>query len=202
MKHSIALQNFLAAIDSEQDEQAEAQASHLTAADEPDLLSLLSTTDANRRWWAVRALALWGTPTAILSLQSALVDEDAALRAAAALALGHLATRAPAAVRPTLAGLAAKLADDEGMVRQAVADALVMCGDDAVPALVAILRNQAQSGHEGARTRAAYALRKIATMKAAGALYHCLNDDNYLVRMYAQEGLDEMGLLENILVTL
>jgi hypothetical protein len=39
-------------------------------------------------------------------------------------------------------------------------------------------------------------------MKAAGALYHCLNDANYLVHMYAHEGLDEMGLLENILVTL
>lgn len=200
MNHSVAFQNFSAAIERDNDEQTEQQASHLTASDEPDLLNLLAATDANRRWWAARALALCGTAAAIPGLQAALNAEDAALRATAALALGHLATREPDAIRPLLAELAAKLKDDEGMVRQTVADALVMCRDEAVPALITILRDQDQNNHEGSRTRAAYALRKIATMKAAGALYHCLNDDNYLVRMYAQEGLEEMGLLENILV--
>jgi hypothetical protein len=29
-----------------------------------------------------------------------------------------------------------------------------------------------------------------------------LNDPNHMVRMYAYEGLDEMGLLETVLVTL
>ncbi|MCX6050123.1 MAG: HEAT repeat domain-containing protein [Chloroflexi bacterium] len=200
MNHSAAFQNFITAIDRDSDELAEQQATLLTAADEPDLLDLLAQTDENRQWWAVRALARCGTAAATPGLQATLHVQDAALRATAALALGHLYGRAPDTVRPLVAELAAKLTDDEGIVRQAVADALVMCGDDAVPALIAILRTQTQSGHEGARTRAAYALRKIATMKAAGALYHCLNDDNYLVRMYAQEGLEEMGLLENILV--
>jgi HEAT repeat protein len=43
-------------------------------------------------------------------------------------------------------------------------------------------------------------LRKIATLKAAAILYALLNDENHLVRSYAYEGLDEMGLLENVLV--
>ncbi len=36
---------------------------------------------------------------------------------------------------------------------------------------------------------------------AAGLLYRHLNDPNYLVRTYAYEGLDEMGLLETMLMT-
>src|SRR5258708_7322480 len=142
MNHSVAFQNFIAAIDSDNDEQAEQQASHLTTTDEADLLNLLATTDANQRWWAVRALALCGTAAAVSGLQNALDDQDAALRAVAALAFGHLFTRTPDAVRPFLTRLATKLTDDDGMVRQAVADALVMGGDDAVPALITILRDQ------------------------------------------------------------
>jgi HEAT repeat protein len=54
--------------------------------------------------------------------------------------------------------------------------------------------------HEGARTRAAYALRKIASPAAAASLFRCLNDPNYMVHTYAYEGLDELGLLDNLLL--
>jgi HEAT repeat protein len=197
MHESPTFQKFSAAVAADDDTQAEQLATQLTPTDEAALLHLLQTADANRQWWAVRALALCGTAAALAGLVKALDEPDPALCAAAALALGHLYTREPATVRPVLETVAAKLTNDDGMVRQAVADALIMAGDDAVPALAQVL----QSNHEGARTRAAYALRKIATLKAAGVLYRCLNDSNYLVHMYAYEGLDEMGLLENILVT-
>ena len=39
-------------------------------------------------------------------------------------------------------------------------------------------------------------------MRSAGVLFRYLNDSNYLVRTYAYEGLDEMGLLDNVIVTL
>ena len=132
-------------------------------------------------------------------VQAALAAPAPELRAAAALALVHLHSRAPAAVAPALDTVAALLTDDDGLVRQTAADCLAQCGDDAVPALGRVLR---ESAHQGARTRAAGALRKIATMKAAAILYPLLNDPNHLVRMYAYEGLDEMGLLENVLVVL
>ena len=115
------------------------------------------------------------------------------MRAAAALALGYLYARVPDAVTPALDQVAALLSDNEGMVRQAAADCLALCGDGAVEALGRILRH---STHQGARTRAAGALRKIATMRSAAILYPLLNDGNHLVRMYAYEGLDEMGLLK------
>ena len=198
MDHPAAFQNFYAAILADNDEQTEQKVADLTTVDEMAILALLSTTDANQRWWAVRALAHCGTAVSAPGLIERLADRDVTLRAAAALALGHLVQREPALAQPVLTPLAARLADDEAVVRQAAADALVLCGDSAVPMLAQVL----QDHHEGARTRAAYALRKIATMQAAGVLYRCLNDPNYLVHTYAYEGLDEMGLLENILVTL
>jgi HEAT repeat protein len=81
-------------------------------------------------------------------------------------------------------------------VRQAAADALALCGDDAVTTLATVLAGEEQ----GARTRAAYALRKIASLAAAAILFRCLNDANYMVHTYAYEGLDELGLLDNLLL--
>jgi HEAT repeat protein len=130
-------------------------------------------------------------------LAARLQDVQPAVRAAAALALAHLHARDAASVTPWLDAVAGLLEDEEGYVRQAAADSLALCGDDGVPPLGSVLR---YSTHQGARTRAAGALRKIATMPAAAILYALLNDQNHLVRAYAYEGLDEMGLLENVLV--
>ena len=186
-----------AAIDAGDDERCEALVQRLTPTDSHLLIPLATDADPDRRWWAVRALALVGADSAVPALVSCLDDADPAVRAAAAMSLGHVHRRAPEAVAAHLDRVAALLADDNGIVRQAAGDGLALCADDAVPALAALLR---QSHHPGARTRAAAALRKIATMRAAAVLYPLLNDSNHLVRMYAYEGLDEMGLLENVLV--
>jgi len=193
----VGMQEFLAAIKRGDDEVTEQLALRLTAADEPDLLALAATNDVDQRWWAVRGLAQAGTAAALPTLRNGLTDADATVRAAAALAFGYLYARDPEPVAAELKHVAALLGDDDGIVRQSASDALALCGDAAVPALGEVLRT---STHEGARTRAAAALRKIATMRAAALLYPLLNDNNHLVRVYAYEGLDEMGLLENVLV--
>ena len=197
MNQDATLAPLLAAIAADDDEQAEVLALQLTAAAEATLLAVAQDGDADQRWWAVRALAHCGTPNALPVLVALLTDEDAALRVVAAMSLGGLATRLGAALTPYLPELAARLADEEGAVRQAAADALVQCGDAAVEPLVAILRF---GDHEGARSRAAYALRKIGTPATIPALFRCLNDPNYLVHTYAYEALDEMGLLETQLL--
>jgi HEAT repeat protein len=199
MTHTNHFADFLAAIDRSDDPLAERNALALTPDDEPALIALLATPDADMRWWAVRALAACGAQAAPAAVAGQLNDDDSAVRAATLLALAHLHQRHPTAVAPLLDQAAVALKDDDGLVRQTASDALAMCGDDAVPALARILFQQS---HEGARTRAAAALRKVATMKAAGVLYALLNDHNHMVRMYAYEGLDEMGLLETVLVTL
>ncbi len=197
MNNTTAIAAFLAAIDAGADDVTERLALQLTPDAEPDLLALLAAPDADRRWWGARALALVGGTAAIPAVAQQLADVDPAIRAAALLALAHLHQRHPDAVTPYLDRAAERLQDEDGMVRQVAADALAQCGDDAVPVLARILFQQT---HEGARTRAAGALRKLATMKAAGVLYALLNDPNHLVRAYAYEGLDDMGLLETVLV--
>jgi HEAT repeat protein len=180
------------------DERAEGAVQSLTANAEPALLAWLESADAERQWWAARALAHCGGAAAAPALAQGLAAHHPALRSVAAYALGHLHQRAPDAVRPLLPQLARLLTDSDGGVRQTAADALALCGDEAVPVLATVL----QGDHEGARTRAAASLRKIATIQAAGVLYHCLNDPNYMVHTYAYETLDDMGLLENMLITL
>jgi len=197
MDESSTFQQFLTAIAAGDDAQTEQSVTSLTADDEANLLTQLQDGNADERWWAARALAHCGGATAAPVLLILLTDPAPELRVVAAAALGELYGRVPDGVQPFLDDLAAQLADDDGRVRQAVADTLARCGNDAVPALAKVLARD----HQGARTRAAYALRKIATMPAAGLLYRHLNDPNYLVRTYAYEGLDEMGLLETMLVT-
>ncbi len=191
-----ALDTFLRAVAADDETAAENAAVQLAPADEPFILARLAAAqDEEERWWMTRALASCGSAAALPALTACLADDDAAERATAALALAHIAQRDPAApvALPLVADL---LQDEEGFVRQAGADALAMCGDAAVPVLVDVLRGQ----HAGARSRAMAALRKIATLAAAGVMFQHLNDENYLVRTYAYEGLDEMGLLENLLL--
>jgi HEAT repeat protein len=192
------LRRFYQAIAAGEDELTEQAVSTLAATDEPALLAQLGQRDREVRWWAIRALAHCGTTAAIPALLNALSDADPSLRAVAALTLGHLYQPERPNAEQVVTHLATHLADDDGSVRQTAADALVHCGDTVVPVLATVLRGD----HQGARTRAAYALSKLASMPAAITLYHCLNDSNYMVQTYAYETLDKMGLLENVLVIL
>jgi HEAT repeat protein len=196
MAQSSVLVDFLAAVAASDDERAEWLAAQLAPEDEPALLSLSAAGDVERRWWALRALAIHGTPAAVKQIATALADGDAGVRAAAALALAQLHARHTEATSAYVGSLAQLLADDDGLVRQVAADALAQCGDAAVAVLAGVLRGS----EESVRTRAANALRKVGSYRAAAHLYPLLNDPNPLVRTYAYEGLDELGLLENILL--
>jgi HEAT repeat protein len=191
-----ALDRWLAAIAADDDAAAEALVAQLRGDDEPALIALLTSASEDERWWSVRALAVHGSAAAPVHVAQAATDPAPSVRAAAALSLAELNRRVPEAVEPHLGALAPLLADDDGLVRQAAADALAQCGDAAVATLGGVVRGSV----EAARTRAAYALRKIHTYKAAAILYPLLNDPNPLVRTYAYEGLDDMGLLETILL--
>ena len=171
----------------------------------PALRPLLADADPDRRWWAVRALAVIGGEEAGVLLMSHLSDPDEATRCAAALGLGQL--RAAAAVP----ALTAQLGDANGWVRDTAADALAMIGEPALPALAEVLND----GQEGARVRAAGSLRKIVAgaladrqpgdfepqfWPAIGALFTALNDPNRLVRHNAYEALDRLSLLETVII--
>lgn len=193
------LQPLLEAIAADDDEAAESAIMALSQQADmafPALLELARSADPDQRWWAVRGLAALAAadanarPLALPVIVDALCDEDEALRCAAALALGQLqATSA-------IPSLVLHLADANGWVRSAAADALALLGEAAVPALCQALQDE----REGVRVRAAYALNKIRSPKSARWLFAALNDPNYLVHTYAYEALDGMGLLNTILV--
>lgn len=196
IEHRSTLEHLTQSIAADDDAAAESLIPQLTPQDLAGVLALAADADPDRRWWGLRALAHVGGAEAVPLLADALGATDAGDRAVAALGLGHLHSRAADAVNSVLPGLAHCLADVEGLVRQAAADGLALCGEDAVPALVTAL----ESEHEGVRVRAAAALRKLQSMRSVGALYQHLNDPNHLVRLYAYETLDAMGLLTNILL--
>ena len=205
--HVDTIQALLDAIETGDDGVAErvAQTSAGQMVPLPALRPLLADADPDRRWWAVRTLAVIGGEEAGALLMSHLGDPDEATRCAAALGLGQL--RAAAAVP----ALTAQLGDANGWVRDIAADALAMIGEPALPALAEMLND----GPDGARVRAAGALRRILVgaladrqtsefgpqfWPAIGALFTALNDSNRLVRHNAYEALARLGLLETLII--
>jgi HEAT repeat protein len=86
--------------------------------------------------------------------------------------------------------LAARLADEDTLVAGIAADALSMIGAPAVPALASMLAHR----RPHVRLLAVMALARIRSQDAAAPLFAVLEDPSYLVRHYAQEALESLGL--------
>ena len=159
----------------------------------PPLEVLLASDDAGNRWWAARALAEIGAGGAVPPLIRALGDVDPDVRACAALALGRKGA-APATASATAAhsasALARALADESAFVASIAGDALAMIGEPAVAALVEILASE--NAH--VRLLAVRALGRVQAQSAIGPLFGLLEDPSYLVRYYAQEALEALGV--------
>lgn len=183
-------------IDAENDRRCESLVSHLTAADLPDVVALYDQESENRRWWSVRALAELGQSGETGVLLRALEDPSADIRAAASHCVVQVVIRIweqePESATELLNALTNRLLDDLGFVRQSAADALAQLGERAIPVLRGVLKSE----DESARTRAAYALRKMQNPEAAQDFYTLLEDRNPMVRLYAREALEDMGLLD------
>lgn len=154
-----------------------------TAAAGP-LADMLDGEDADARWWAARALAEVGRDGGVPPLVGALEDADPDVRACAALALGHVGNGAAAAT------LAECLGDESAFVASIAADALGMIGEDAVGALAAKLTDE----RPHTRLLAVRALGRIKSERAIAPLFGVLEDSSYLVRHYAREALEALGV--------
>ncbi|MGD8626516.1 MAG: DUF123 domain-containing protein [Anaerolineae bacterium] len=148
------------------------------------LAQMLAGDRAEARWWAARALAEVGGQGAVEALVQGMDDGDPDVRACAALALGHIGATAAA---PALADC---LADESAFVASVAADALSMIGDGAVAALSDKLASE--SAHT--RLLAVRALSRIKSQQAIGPLFGLLEDPSYLVRHYAREALEALGV--------
>lgn len=148
------------------------------------LTEMLAMDDADTRWWAARGLAEVGGHAAVEPLAGVLADPDPDMRACAALALGRVGDGQAA---PAVAAL---LADDSAFVASIAADALSMIGEPAVEPLAAMLAE----GSAHARLLAVRALSRIGSQSALTPLFGALEDPSYLVRYYAQEALEALGV--------
>jgi Uri superfamily endonuclease len=148
------------------------------------LTEMLATGDADARWWATRALVEVGGDGATEPLLGALTDPDPDVRACAALALGRLGDRAAAPA------LVVRLTDESAFVAGIAGDGLAMIGEPAVESLAEAL------AHEDAHVRllAVRALSRIRAQSTIGPLFGALEDPSYLVRYYAQEALEALGV--------
>lgn len=148
------------------------------------LAGLLAHQDAEVRWWATRALAEVGRDGGPPLLEGILNDPNPDVRACAALALGRIGDGSAASA------LAAQLSDKSAFVSSIASDALSMIGESAVQALAEKLADE----NPHVRLLAVRALSRIKSQKAIGPLFGVLEDPSYLVRHYAQEALEALGV--------
>jgi HEAT repeat protein/Uri superfamily endonuclease len=182
-----ALSELLEILATADDEQREAAALALARFGQEavtPLAEMLAHGKVDTRWWAARALAEAGGEAAVLALVGVLGDPEPDVRACAALALGRLKAGEAA---PALASL---LADGSAFVASIAADALSMVGEPAIPSLAENL--EAESSHT--RLLAVRALGRIKSKQAIGPLFGVLEDPSYLVRYYAHEALEALGV--------
>lgn len=152
---------------------------------------LLEHASGDVRLWAIRVCALLGTQEARVTLARRLDDADDPVVCAAALALGHL--EAIGAIDK----LIQLLGHESAWVQRTAAQALTLMKDAAVPQLVATLKE----GSDAARVQAAYALSRLLSDVATEALFQALNDPSHLVRVYAHQALDDMGMFDIVVCT-
>jgi HEAT repeat protein len=147
------------------------------------LKGLLTAADPDHRWWAVRALAAMQAPPIAL-LRVALVDPEAGVRAAAALAL----TLHPAP--DVVAELIHALDDDDSLVSGLAVGALIAIGHPAVPALL--------ERYDASRIRTQIhmmrALAEIRDHRAIKLMMRELEQRSAIVQHWAQAGLEGLGL--------
>jgi HEAT repeat protein len=180
------LQALLADLASGDDDRAEAASALLASMPGEALtpLQLMSREGGTEeRWWALQTLAqfeqadpTWFAPQ--------LNDPSDELRAAAALALWHHPS-------PACADRLAELLDDpSSMVTTLASNALIAIGPEAVPPLL----DRLQNGSPQARIQAARALAEIRDPRSIPALMDSLENGSAVVKHWAGQGLDNMGL--------
>lgn len=185
--HKAELQDLISQLISGNDEGAERAAKQLAAhglAALELLRPLLTASEVDVRWWAVRALAEMDAPDVGPLLCQALQDPEVSVRQCAALALKR---------HPTIAAiphLISLLEDSDRLLARLAAEALISLGEDAVPDLIAVMQN----GPQVARLEAVRVLALIGDPRAAPALFDVLGEGSALLEHWALEGLERMGM--------
>lgn len=169
------------------DQRAELAALQLSAAGSQNLIilnELLEDQNPEVRWWATRSLADIRTMETIPLLLISLNDSDPGVQQCAALALRGQPD--PAAIPQ----LSRALDAEDRLLSRLAGDALIAIGEDAVPALIAVMDGDSQS----ARLEAVRALAAIGDTRAIPVLIKVLDQDSAVMEHWAEQGLEKMGV--------
>ncbi len=177
---------LLADLTSGDEEKAEVAAGQLAAIGAPimpALEPLINSKVADHRWWAVRTLGQMEAPHSAWLIR-AVADESPEVRAAAALAL----SRHP--VEEAAPALAHALQDEDSIVAILAVNALTAIGKPAVPVL---LEEFPQSNPRG-RIQIMRALADLRDHRAIKLMMKVIEEDSAVMRYWAEEGLERLGL--------
>jgi HEAT repeat protein len=157
----------------------------------PALLDLTQSPNADSRWWALRVLAQ--SPHSRTGWLIPFLDDPAAdVRQCAALGLAEKPDTA--ATQP----LVRALNDEDAMVCNLAANALIKIGKPAVPSLIEAVKRRPEraEGNESqsARIHALRALAEIRDPRAIPVLMQVMEEDSALLGHWAKEGLERLGL--------
>lgn len=180
------LTDLLADLTSGNDDLAEHAVAQIVAQGKdaiPALLTLREVDDEDTRWWAYCALAKITEANANWFIPG-LQDSSPDVRESATMAL--CLHPDPSSVPQLLTAL-----DDlDRMVSNLAANALIAIGKDATSDLLLIMEN----GTPAARIEAARALAEIRDPAAISAFMKALENDSVLVKYWAEQGLENLGV--------
>lgn len=181
------LQSLLYDLTSGDEERAESAVTGLIELGEDAISSLLDLTQSSNvdsRWWALRTLAQ--SPHCRTEWLVPFLTDDPApeIRQCAALGLAEKPDES------ATQSLVQALNDEDGMVGNLAANALVKIGGAAVPSLIEVVTN----GKQSARIHAVRALAEIKDHRAIPIMMKVMQEDSALLQHWAMEGLDRLGL--------
>jgi HEAT repeat protein len=180
------MQDLLAELTSGDDIRAENSISSIIQLDMaaiPALLDLTRASEADSRWWAVRALAA-SPHTQPDNLIPLLSDSAPEVRAAAALALCHHPHES------AVEALINTLADQDSLTAGLAGNALVKIGSPSVLSLLEVMKD----APIGVRILALRALTQIRDHRAISVMMKSLSEESAMLQYWAQEGLNRLGL--------
>ncbi len=181
------IQTLLNQLVSGSDSEAEAALSGIAAAGAaalPGLQELLRSSDADVRWWAIRALAELEDEAVKPLLIAALQDNVVTVQQCAALALRKFPDPS------FIPALERALNQGDRMLARLAADALIAIGDETTLILLGTLEN----GPQQARVEAIRALASLKDPSAVPALFAALDDGAPLIEYWADQGLQNRGI--------
>jgi HEAT repeat protein len=181
------VQSLIADLTSGDDQIAESALPHLAQMGEAaldHLRQLLTSTNPDHRWWAVRSLSYFQSSLVGDSLASALFDPDPSVQYCAALSLRYAPS--PQAIPHLINTLESK----DRLLARLAGDALSAIGEEAIPALAETL----QSSHPASRGEAARALAKMGIPDVIPILYSAAEDPSSIVQYWVEDGFERLGV--------